>query len=63
MREIEGRDTAMPCPYRRSICIESLEKWYETVEQIFLTTEVPSHLSGRDLQHSGDLMKYSTDPP
>jgi hypothetical protein len=28
MREIEARDTAMPCPYRGSICIESLEKWY-----------------------------------
>jgi hypothetical protein len=29
MRESEARDTAMPCPYRRSISIEVLEKWYD----------------------------------
>jgi hypothetical protein len=28
MREIEGRNTALPCPYKQSISIEILEKWY-----------------------------------
>jgi hypothetical protein len=28
IREVEGKDRAMPCPYRGSISIEVLEKCY-----------------------------------
>jgi hypothetical protein len=35
MREIEGRDAALPCPYRRSICIEALEQWYRKIDRDF----------------------------
>jgi hypothetical protein len=35
MREIEGRDAALPCPSKRSICIEALEQWDRKIDRDF----------------------------